>query len=712
MKAVILAGGFGTRLRRVAFDIPKPMVPILRMPFIEYQMRLLKENGIKDIVLCVHYMADKIKSYFGDGKRVGISITYSEEDVPLGTAGAIKKAEKYLDDVFIVLNGDSYINIDLPKFIKFHNDKKSLCTIALIKSNEFKNYGAAILDEEKKVKRFLEDASMDRQASHSAENTEEQLHNNISSSGREFGGEGSNINQAMCNSGFYIFDKKILSFIPSEKNFSLEKDVFPRISEQGMFYGYEHDGYFMDISRPESYSKFKQNALGALMLNEIQPIREAMKKISSNGIDIVLISNQNNILQGVINDRIIKEFILKGGSIDSPLSRVMVRDPITARANEDNKIEQMLDSGIRYLPILDEYGRVHSVEVKSEKLKSSGFPVLRGRAPMRISFAGGGTDLPYFFDKHGGAVISASIDKYCSATLIKRADNKIIIDSDATPSIDVYVNSINNLKYDGNLDLIKAIINLIQPDFGFELYIHNDVPPGRGLGASASVSVLISKMLAKLTESNYDDYALAELAYKAEREELKIKGGWQDQYSAVIGGFNFMEFNQDKTLVYPLRLKDEFIKELNHHLLLCYVGKSHSSGEVHKSWEISFKQNEEEKIKMLNKLKNIALEMKDALLTEHLEDFGRLLRDSWEYKRSISKEISNSTIDRLYEIGIQNGAYGGKLLGAGHGGYILFFYSPRKRNQLGRALESAGGEILNFSFEFKGADIWQGKNRF
>lgn len=683
MKAVILAGGFGTKLRSIAFEVPKPMVPILGIPFLEYQMRMLKENGIVDIVLCVHYMAEKIKSYFGSGKRLGIDITYSEEDIPLGTAGAVKKAEKHLDDIFIVLNGDSYTNLNLKNFLDFHKSKNSLCTIALNKNKNKENYGSVILNNEGKVTDFIEGSKSDI--------PEEYL----------------------INTGFYVFDKRILSFIASEKNVSLEKDIFPKLAKEGNIYGYESKDYFIDVGRPESYDKFKQDVLNALILKETDLVGDAMRKIIRNGIDFIIISDESKKLLGIVNDRIIKEFILKGGIIDSPLRNVMIRDPITAKNTDDSlKIKELLMSGIRYLPIISEDGKFSSVEVRSERLKTENFPVIRGRAPMRIGFAGGGTDLSYFFDKHGGAVISATIDKYCYATIIKRADNKIIIDSDASPDLDILVESIDSLKYDGKLDLVKAIINTMHPDFGFEIYLHNDIPPGRGLGASASLSVLIAKILAKMMDVNYDDYMLAEIAYKAEREELKIKGGWQDQYSAVIGGFNFMEFNSDKTIVYPLRLKEDFIKELNHHLLLCYIGKSHSSGEVHKKIEQSFMQNEEKKIENLNNLKMVALEIKDSLLKEKLEDFGRLLRDSWEYKRNMSGAISDSLIDNLYKIGIQNGAYGGKLLGAGNGGYILFFYSPRKRNQLKNSLENAGGEILNFSFESRGADIWTGKNKF
>jgi mannose-1-phosphate guanylyltransferase len=140
MKALILAGGFGTRLGGVLRDVPKPMAPVLGKPFLEHQIRRLKEFGITEFVLAVHHMSDKIKSYFGNGLRLGVDITYSEEDSPLGTAGAIKKAQRYIDDTFLVLNGDSYFDVDINKLLDFHKSKSSKFTIALTNIKDGKHH--------------------------------------------------------------------------------------------------------------------------------------------------------------------------------------------------------------------------------------------------------------------------------------------------------------------------------------------------------------------------------------------------------------------------------------------------------------------------------------------------------------------------------------------------------------------------------------------
>ena len=679
MKAIILAGGFGTRLKSILGDIPKHMIMIAGKPFLEYQIMFLKKQGINEIILAVHHMSNKIKSYFGNGSRLGVDIIYSEEETPLGTGGAIKNAQRYIDDTFLVLNGDSYSQIDIQKFLEFHRSKNSISTISIMKTNDSENYGNIILDGSK-----ITDFSEKKEST---------------------GG--------FANSGVYILEPSIFKYIEHNKNISLEKEIFPNLAKAGLMQGYFYNGYFMDIGRPETYNQFKKDVIDTLFLSERNKIREAIQRISESRIDVILVVDENKKFLGILNDQLIKEFILKGGNVDDNVGMAIRKDHVTAKINDDpKKISDILISGINPLPILDDNGRVNTIEFLEEKIKAENFPIVRGKAPLRISFAGGGTDIPYFFDKYGGAVVSATIDKYCYATIVKRADKKIIIDSDITPELDVLVESIDTLKYDGKFDIIKAVINITRPDFGFELYLHNDIPPGRGLGSSASFAVLIVSLLNQLMDSRYNDYKIAEIAHRAEREELKIKGGWQDQFAAVSGGFIFIEFGAEKTIVYPLRLKEEIINELQSHLLLCYVGKSHSSTEIHQVQENSFIANEESVTLNLNNLKKMAIEVRDYLLTGHLEEFGRLFHNSWEIKKRLASSNTNEDIERLYKIGLKNGAYGGRLLGAGNGGYLLFFHQPKKRNQLKKSLESEGGEVTSFNFEFNGTKIWQVKEKF
>ncbi|MDO8509331.1 MAG: sugar phosphate nucleotidyltransferase [Nanoarchaeota archaeon] len=676
MKAVILAGGFGTRLKRVIYDRPKAMASIAGIPFLEHQLRLLKEEGIYEIVLCVSYMSNKIKSYFGDGSKVGINITYSDEEIPLGTGGAIKKAERFLQDTFLVLNGDSYSQIQLKDFIEFHKKNKGHATMALKETKDTGIHGGAVVKEDK-IMAFENNPASEKK---------------------------------LGNSGVYLFEPTIFNYIENDKNVSLEKEVFPKLAQEGNLYGYIYDGYFIDIGLPETYQQFKEDVLDSLRLDEQKTIRDAIRKIDKSGINAIVVSDEDKRLKGTLTQDEINRYILKGGHLDEHVHKVMNKEPFVLMEELVNKeeIAKFFKFGIHFIPITDRYGKLKDIEFYESEIESKTFPIVRGRAPLRVSFAGGGTDLQYFFKHHGGAVINATINKYCYGTLIKRADKKIIINTDTTE--DILVDSLDNLPYNGKLDLIKAIIHLIKPQFGFELYVHSDLPPGRGLGSSASLAVLIASLFNQIMDTKFNDYEVAEIAYRAEREELNIKGGWQDQYASVTGGFNFMEFGADKSLIYPLRLKKEVIDELQNRLLLCFVGNSRDSGKVHEKQEKSFYQDEKEKIESLLKLKELTYSIREALLTNHLETFGRLLNDTWIIKKKLDSGISNKVVDELYYVGLKNGAYGGRLLGAGAGGYILFFYSPKRRNDLKRALESAGGEVMNFAFDSEGVQVWSSKH--
>jgi len=677
IKALILIKGYKTKFGTDLEDT-LPMNYIVGKPFLEHQIEFLKSQNVKEMIFVIDKNSDNIKSYFGNGLSWGVEITYLESEIPLGSAGAIKKAEKYLGDMFIIMNGDSYSHVDIGKLIEVHERNRLVATICLTRAKDSSDYGYVVLEKEK-IKSFSE---------------------------KSFSGEG------LVNSGVYLFSRGILDWIEEDKFSSLEIDVFPKLSLKGSLAGYLYDGYFMDLKKPETYKKFREDVLSSLLLKPTGTVKDALKKIVQSGINIVLIVDESIRLQGVLTDRIIKNFLLNGGDINDFAKKAMIDNPIIARNTDSKeKINEILLKGINSLPIIDEQGKVIDVEFRTDRIKENLFPIVRGRAPLRIGLAGGGTDLPNFFEKYGGVVISSTIDKYCYGTIIKRADNKIIIDSDITSDKDVTVSSIKDLKYDGKFDLIKAIIKLMNPDFGFELYLHNDVPPGRGLGSSASLSVLVISLLAYMQNKSYDEYKIAEIAYNAEREELKIRGGWQDQYAAAIGGFNFMEFSKDKTLVYPLRIKKDIIRELNGHMLLCYVGQEHFSSDIHKSTEEQMERVEGDVLSNLKRIKEIALETKDCLLKNEIKRIGELLHESWENKRKLGNKTSNPVIDEFYEIGLKNGAYGGKLLGAGGGGYILFFYSPKKRNQLVRALKNAGGEIMTFNFESEGVTLWTSKNK-
>ena len=513
-------------------------------------------------------------------------------------------------------------------------------------------------------------------------------------------------NTGVINTGIYLLEPEILDYIPKNRRVSLEREVFPNIIGKGLF-GKIYDCHFVDIERPETYKQFRQNFLNKLKISPDSTVREAIKLIRANKTDFLYVTDEDNKLLGVLNDNIILNFLREDGKVEQSVLDVMVRDPVrVARVNDDEEKIHILASGTRHLPILDDEGRVYDIRFHTEEVAKKTFPIVRGKSPLRISFAGGGTDMPYFFEKYGGTVISSTIDKHCHATAKKRADSKITIESDMNPKESVFDS--RNLKYDGQFDLLKAVFNVVKPDFGVDFYLYNDVPPGRGLGSSASFAVLIAKMLGGLQGINYEDESLAEIAYKSEVEQLKIKGGKQDQYAALFGGFNWIEFERDnKKIMHPLRLKENTMDELRDHLMLVYTGQAHHAGIQHGEQEKNYKENEEI-TRRLQSLKNVAREVKENLLSSkpNFERVGELLHHSWMEKRNISKNMSDNGIDELYDLGIKNGAYGGKLLGAGGGGYLLFVHSPKKRNQLVNILHDNNKEILDFDFEKKGTKVW------
>ena len=222
MKTIILAGGLGTRLRAMISDKPKPMAQICGKPFLEWQIELLKRFNLRDIILSVGYMRNEIKNYFGNGKKFAVDIEYAEEEEPLGTGGALKNAESYVfrEDKFIVINGDTYLNMDFIDFIKFHDEKNGLVAIALAKVDDPYRYGSVKLDRNCRVIEFIE-------------KSEKSLGN--------------------VNAGVYLFDLDIYRYMPDKDKFSLEYDLFPMLLETKRIFGYKNDCYFRDLGTPEDY---------------------------------------------------------------------------------------------------------------------------------------------------------------------------------------------------------------------------------------------------------------------------------------------------------------------------------------------------------------------------------------------------------------------------------------------------------------------------
>ncbi|MHA1380642.1 MAG: GHMP family kinase ATP-binding protein [Candidatus Helarchaeota archaeon] len=334
--------------------------------------------------------------------------------------------------------------------------------------------------------------------------------------------------------------------------------------------------------------------------------------------------------------------------------------------------------------------------------------LIRSKAPLRISFAGGGTDVPPFPEKEGGCVLNATINKYAYGSLKPRNDGIIQIESlDFGFSTNYNVNEI--LVYDGKLDLVKAAIHKLggQESSGFDLFLHSDAPPGSGLGSSSTMMVALVGLLKEFKNLPFTEYEIAHMAYIIERKELGIKGGLQDQYAATFGSFNFIEFYKDRVIVNPLKIRQDCINELEHNLLLCYTGKTRLSDRIIEDQTKRYKQNESDTLEGLRKQKELAIEMKNALLQRRFNHFGELLHYAWQFKKKMSPKISNQFIDEMYEIARKAGALGGKITGAGGGGYMLFYCFFERKHKVAEALMKLGASITDFAFEFNGLQTWQ-----
>ncbi len=329
----------------------------------------------------------------------------------------------------------------------------------------------------------------------------------------------------------------------------------------------------------------------------------------------------------------------------------------------------------------------------------------RARAPLRLSFSGGGTDVSPYPEEHGGMVLSATINQYAYASLRPRRDSRLSITSLDYDMVARYDHP-RRMKLDGNLDLIKAVVKTMKVRRGADLWVHSDAPPGSGLGASSTLVVALIGVLGAWLKRPTSGYEVAELAYRIERVDMKLSGGRQDQYAAAFGGFNFIEFTRESTVVNPLRIRPDVLNELEYRLLLCYMGQTRESANIIDRQTRSYREGRKSTVEALHRLKTDTLEMKKALLLGKVDLIGELLHQGWENKKRLDDAISNSRVDRLYQIARRAGAIGGKMPGAGGGGYFLLLTRFDRKHKVAAALEKHGGQVVPFQFERRGLLAW------
>jgi len=337
--------------------------------------------------------------------------------------------------------------------------------------------------------------------------------------------------------------------------------------------------------------------------------------------------------------------------------------------------------------------------------------IIRSKAPLRLGLAGGGSDVAPYSDLYGGAILNATINMYAYATIIPRNDGKIVLNSyDSKQSIEL--NDDKTLEINGKLDLHKGVYNRVIKDYvhkplSFELTTFVDAPPGSGLGTSSTMVVSILGAFTEWLKLPLGEYDIARLAYEIERIDLGMAGGKQDQYAATFGGVNFMEFFKDnKVIVNPLRIRSTYLNELSYSLILFYTETSRLSSKIIEQQVKNVLHNKVESIEAMHQLKNQAIMMKEALLKGDLDEMGHILDFGWHYKKQMADDITNEQLDLIYETARKAGASGGKISGAGGGGFMIFYCPENTRVKVIQELEKMGGRVRRYEFTTMGLTSW------
>ncbi len=333
--------------------------------------------------------------------------------------------------------------------------------------------------------------------------------------------------------------------------------------------------------------------------------------------------------------------------------------------------------------------------------------IYRSRAPLRIGLAGGGTDVSPYCDLFGGSILNATINMYAYAT-IEAIDNGTIelVSEDRGESYS-YLSKLE-LPIDNQLDLLKGVYNRIIKQYdlsplSFRLTTFVDAPAGSGLGSSSTLVVAILGAFAEWLQLPLGEYDFAHLAYEIERVDLGMSGGRQDQYAATFGGFNFMEFyKDDKVIVNPLRVKQKYTLELQNNLLLFYTGTNRESATIIDKQTSNINQKHSGAIDATHNLKEQSVMMKEALLTGKIDRIGEILHFGWENKKKIASGITNPQIEELYETALKAGANGGKISGAGGGGFIIFYCPGNTRWKVISALKALNIHLQQYEFTREG----------
>jgi D-glycero-alpha-D-manno-heptose-7-phosphate kinase len=329
--------------------------------------------------------------------------------------------------------------------------------------------------------------------------------------------------------------------------------------------------------------------------------------------------------------------------------------------------------------------------------------ILISRAPVRISLGGGGTDLPSFYEQHGGLVVSTTINHYVYGVFNTGSQEAVqIVSADYST---FWRQPLDDLIWDGDLALPRAVVNEFELKHGLDVFLASQIPPGTGLGSSGSVAVCLINGLAAWQGLSLPLAELAEQACFVEIEKMGMPVGKQDQYAAAFGGLNCITFSADGVNVEPLALSEAGLQNLDHSLMLFFTGTSRKSSSILRYQKRKGEKGDKQVIERLLAIKELGLMIKGALEAEDFDAFGELLHRSWVQKRAVAPNITNDTINQLYELARSKGAIGGKITGAGGGGFLLLYCHEALQETVTEALEGVGLRRMGFAFDTAGAHI-------
>lgn len=445
-----------------------------------------------------------------------------------------------------------------------------------------------------------------------------------------------------------------------------------------------------------------------LTVLKTQGVLHALERMEKSRFQIVFVVDEEGYLLGVITNGDLRRYLINGGSTSACIADCMNTEfqSVDLETSREELLK-LLDLGFHVIPRLNKDGKLVDFITPEFELISPESPILsRARAPVRISFSGGGSDLTYYFVDRPGLVLSTTVALYSHATLIPNLNKEINIYSADLETHASYPSLMNLLESRKN-GLLESVISVVQPTYGFDLYVRSDFPVGSGLGGSSAVATAVVAAFNELRLDRWTTYEVAELAFQAERVCFGIAGGWQDQYASAFGGFNLIEFEGKKNLVHPIRIEEATLNELEESLILCDTCIEHNSGELHIKQRESAKQTDN--AEQVAEIVEICRLMHKQLIRGELFEFGRSLNKSWLLKRGLSIPISNPQLDQIYQAAIDAGALGGKLLGAGAGGFFIFYVQPQFRQKVAQQLRKMNCKLANFRFETEGVTSWRAK---